>query len=520
MSLRDCLADLSVAVKEGENVHYRLKLFCEELLDLAAFVPGSSDGDRVSFMKLTDEQVELSKRAKDYYLNWIDEILEMESIGADEEILLRSTAEEINSFILMERRGTDVDKELFKAFYQKELVGWIDIQQIAVGRIASRQEVKKGRRNRFWRGAPLTIGVEEELQIVNRTDWQLESDFDAVLAKLKSAGLDGDWVGAEVFQSQIETKTGICETISELAEELQKERDRVAGEAAPENAVLAAGTHPFSRWSDQLASEGERTKIFIHDMQDVVRSLVTFGLHVHIGVDDKEMAIRILRDSQRFFPILLGLSASSPFWEKNLTGLATYRSIVFGALPRTGLPPKFDSLVSYHDYLELMASSSSFDSMGSHDPTKIWWDARIHPNHDTIEFRICDSCSRVADTLCIAALYQGIVGTLVKLMNRGYRLKEYPREIVKENRWRVIRYGHRAPLVDPYLRHEVPFSYACKELFLFVEDVLEDLDSKEYAERMFDILESGTSASEQTRVYAETRDLTEVVQLLVRRFGE
>jgi len=247
----------------------------------------------------------------------------------------------------------------------------------------------------------------------------------------------------------------------------------------------------------------------------VARSLLIFGLHVHVGVADRERQVHILNAARYFLPHVLALSTSSPFWLGINTGLKSYRSEVFKKFPRTDIPDHFDSYASFQRYVELLLKTNSISN-----PKKIWWDVRMHPNFPTLEFRICDIPTRVDDTVALAALFQAIVVKLDRLIEKNLGFRLYRRMLIQENKWRAVRYGLDGKLIDFGKQKEVPVRDLIRELLDFVDDVLDDLGSRKEVEHVHTILERGTSADEQLQVFRETGDLKAVVDRLMERTVE
>ncbi|MDX1385475.1 MAG: carboxylate-amine ligase, partial [Thermoanaerobaculia bacterium] len=285
------------------------------------------------------------------------------------------------------------------------------------------------------RSPSLTIGIEEEYQIIDPQTGELTSYVQELLEQ-------GRWVlheqiKAEFMQSQIEVGSRICRDVGEARQELVRLRREVC-ELADENGlmVVAASTHPFSEWIRQEVSAGERYTKLEKDFGEVARRLLIFGMHVHIGIEDKDLLIDVMNQAQYFLPHLLALSTSSPFWHGRATGLKSYRSVIFENLPRTGLAPRFDSWRDYQQDIDTLVATGCID-----EPTKIWWDVRPHPKFDTLEFRVCDICTRVDEAICITALIQAIVAKLIQLRRRNVSWRLYPRHLITENKWRAVRYG-------------------------------------------------------------------------------
>ncbi len=353
--------------------------------------------------------------------------------------------------------------------------------------------------------APLTIGIEEEYQIIDPKTRELTS---YVQEFLDHGRVLGDQVRREFMQSQVEVGTRICRSVREAREDIGNLRRTVIEIA--ENAGLrlaSAGTHPFSHWKDQVINDSERYIEFAEEMQQTVRSLLIFGLHVHIGFGrgqaQRELMITIMNQIRYFLPHILALSTSSPFWMGNNTGLKSYRSIVFNTLPRTGLPMEFRSWGEYESFVRVLskvgALGRNVQEIG--DATRIWWDVRPHPRYSTLEFRICDAATMLDEVICIAALFQALVAKLIRLRQKNQAWRIYRRDLIKENKWRAVRYGTTGKLIDFGCEKEVPLPDLIDELIDLVDDVVDELDSREAVEYARVIAREGSSADRQIRAY-------------------
>jgi carboxylate-amine ligase len=351
---------------------------------------------------------------------------------------------------------------------------------------------------------PLTIGIEEEFQIVDQ-ERQLRAHIDQLMASLAEAL--GDQLKAEMMQSVVEVSTNVCANVDEARAEIVRLRSALAGALQPAGLRIAsAGTHPFSHWQDQQVTERERYKILEEELQDVIRELLIFGLHVHVGIPDPQRRIEVMNEARYFLPHLLALSTSSPFWLGRATGLKSYRSVIWSRFPRTGIPPEFASLGEFNGYVDLLVKTRSID-----DGKKIWWDVRPHAFFPTLEFRICDATTRVDETICLAALIQAICAKLLRLRERNLGFRKYMPGLINENKWRAIRHGIDGSLIDFGKQTEVPFRALALELLEFVDDVVDDLGSRSAVEYVHTILRDGTSADRQLRIYQETGHLHAVV---------
>lgn len=355
-----------------------------------------------------------------------------------------------------------------------------------------------------------TIGIEEEYQIVDPETRNLRSRVLSILEEGKR--ILGEQVKPEMHQSMVEIGTGVCKTIKEARADLYRLRKTLSELAASKGLkIVAASTHPFAQWSEQKIFEHERYYKIVEDMQVLAQSLLIFGLHVHVCVENREMAIHIMNAARYFLPHVLALSTSSPFWCGRNTGLKSYRSELFKKFPRTDIPDYFNSYAEYEKFVELLIKTNCIDNA-----KRIWWDLRIHPFYPTLEFRVCDLPTRPDDTIAIAALFQAITAKLYKLikLNLGFRL--YRRALIQENKWRAVRYGLDGKLIDFGKQIEVPVRDLIRELIEFVDDVVDELGSREEINHIYNILERGTSADQQLKIYRETGDLKQVVDFLIR----
>jgi carboxylate-amine ligase len=354
-----------------------------------------------------------------------------------------------------------------------------------------------------------TLGIEEEFQIVDPESRELRSHVSQFLEEGKM--ILGEQIKPEMIQSMIEVGTGVCNNIQEARTDISNLRGVIASLAEKNGLkIVAASTHPISRWQDQKIFDDERYELLVQELQTVARSLLIFGLHVHVGIPDRERQIHIMNASRYFLPHILALTTSSPFWMGHNTGLKSYRSEIFKQFPRTDIPDHFDSYPGFQRYVDLLVKTGCIN-----DGKKIWWDCRPHPVFPTLEFRICDIPTRVDDTIAIAGLFQAIVAKLTKLIEKNLGFRLYRRMLIQENKWRAVRWGLEGKMIDFGKQKEVPTRDLVLELLEFVDDVLDDLGSRKEVEHIHTILERGTSAEEQLRVYSETNDLKAVVDRLM-----
>lgn len=350
-----------------------------------------------------------------------------------------------------------------------------------------------------------TLGVEEEYQVVDLTTKELCS-HEQKIVEAANRVLE-DQVKAEMHQAVVEVGTNICADIQQARAEVTHLRKTVSNIARDLGfGIGAAGTHPFSMWQTQLITEHPRYNEIVNELQDAARSNLIFGLHVHVGMPDKEMAIHIANSVRYFLPHIYALSTNSPFWEGRNTGFKSFRSKVFDKFPRTGIPDYFDSFAEYENYVKLLVKTNCIDNA-----KKIWWDVRVHPFFDTIEFRICDVPMTIDETIAITALIQALVAKLYKLREQNLNFMIYKRALVNENKWRAGRYGIDGKMIDFGKEMEVNTRALLIELLHFVDDVVDDLGSREEINRVYKILENGTGADRQLAIYETTNDLRAVV---------
>jgi glutamate---cysteine ligase / carboxylate-amine ligase len=355
-----------------------------------------------------------------------------------------------------------------------------------------------------------SIGIEEEYQTVDPETRDLRSHIHAEILE-KGKLLLQERVKAEMHQSVVEVGTGVCKNIKEAKAEIKMLRRDIIGLANENGLRLASvATHPFSDWRTQEINPDDRYKNIVEDMQLVARANLIFGLHVHIGIEDREVAIHMMNHARYFLPHLLALSTNSPFWLGMNTGLKSYRCKVFDKFPRTNIPDYFPSWGEYESFIKLLIKTNCIDNA-----KKIWWDIRPHPFFNTIEFRVCDIPMRVDETIAIAALIQATVAKLYKLYaaNQGFRL--YRRALIMENKWRASRYGLEGKLIDFGKQTEVPARDLIYEYLDFVDDVADELDSREELKYVHTMLQRGSGADRQLQVYTETGDLKKVVDYII-----
>ncbi len=354
-----------------------------------------------------------------------------------------------------------------------------------------------------------TLGVEEEFQIIDPETRQLRSHVQQLLEEGKR--LLKERVKPEMHQSVIELGTGICKNIDEVRRDVGEMRAEIISLAARNGMrVAAAGTHPFSNWADQKIFPDPRYDRVVEEMQLLARANLIFGLHVHVGIADRALAIQIMNEACYFLPHLLALSTNSPFWLGRNSGLKSFRTKVFDRFPRTSIPEYFETPAEFDDFVRILVQTNSIDN-----GKKIWWDVRPHPFFDTIEFRVCDIPMRLDETVTLAALIQAICAKLYKLRVQNLGWRRYRRALILENKWRASRYGIDGKLIDFGKEIEVPFRELAAEMLDFVDDVVDELGSRREVEGVNWILQNGTGADRQLRVHEATGgDLQKVVDYI------
>lgn len=354
-----------------------------------------------------------------------------------------------------------------------------------------------------------TIGIEEEYQIIDVESRDLVSHVSKIIEGGKATLSEN--LKHEMHESMIEMETGICQNIHEARAELTQLRHNLIKIAHEQNLrVSGGGTHPFSHWKENSITQGERYIKIVDDMGDVARGNLIFGLHVHIGIPNREEGVRIQNVMRYFLPHIYALSTNSPFWIGRNTGFKSYRQEVFAKFPRTGIPSYFSSLAEFDSYVDLMVKTGTIDNA-----KKIWWDLRVHPFYPTIEFRICDMPLRLDETVCLAAIMQALVAKIFKLHQQNLSFRSYRRLLLNENKWRASKQGIEAHLIDFGKEKSVPYHELLGELLEFIDDVVDDLDCRKEVEYAWEIMKNGTGADRQLKVFEETGDLTKVVDYMI-----
>ncbi|KQS26739.1 carboxylate-amine ligase [Dyadobacter sp. Leaf189] len=357
--------------------------------------------------------------------------------------------------------------------------------------------------------ATFTLGIEEEFQTIDPITRNLRSHMSKLVEDGKITLKER--VKAEMHQAVVEVGTNICHNIQEAREEVTYLRKMILGLAEKQDLqVAAAGTHPFADWVDQLITDDPRYDEIIDEMRDVARGNLIFGLHVHVGIEDRNEGIQIMNAVRYFLPHIYALSTNSPFWCGRNTGFKSYRSKVFDKFPRTGIPDYFSSASEYDEYVNLLIKTKCIDN-----GKKIWWDIRVHPFFNTIEFRMCDVPMRTDETICLAAIMQALVAKIYKLHRMNLSFRVYDRMLINENKWRAARYGIHGKLIDFGKQEEVEYKLLAGELLEFIDDVVDELGSRKEIDYIYQIMEMGTGADRQLAVFEQTGSMNAVVDYIV-----
>jgi carboxylate-amine ligase len=356
-------------------------------------------------------------------------------------------------------------------------------------------------------GPSYTLGVEEELMILDGDTFALANEIETVIDAYEG---DGE-VKPELLQSVLEIATPPCANVTEAGEHVRRLR-REVNEAAQSRGLCigSAGTHPFALWENQRVSADPRYRDLIAALRFIARQEIIFGLHVHVGIDDREKAIHVANGMRVHVPILLALSANSPYWRSDATGLASTRMPIFRAFPRVGIPPYYDGWKDYERRIEFMVGAGVMA-----DHTYLWYDVRPHPNFGTVEVRAMDAQTHVEHTLGLTALIQAMVKELSEHFEAGKELGSYPYEMLDENKWLAARHGLEGELVDLPERRMVPSKELARRLYDRLREHAQDLGGADALEGILDLLERGTGAHRQRVVYEANQDWTELLREIV-----
>lgn len=353
-----------------------------------------------------------------------------------------------------------------------------------------------------------TLGVEEEYMVLDPQTLELKSHEQKIVHEGQK--VIRDKVKAEMHQAVVEVGTDICQDVDEAFSDIANLRKTISGIATGLGFSMgAAGTHPFSHWESQLITDHARYNEIVNELQEAARSNLIFGLHVHVGMENREMANHIANSTRYFLPHVYALSTNSPFWEGRLTGYKSFRTKVFDKFPRTGIPEAFESIEAYDNYIKLLIKTNCIDNA-----KKIWWDLRVHPFFNTVEFRICDVPMTVDETIAITSLFQAICARIYMLRSKNLNFIQYPRPLINENKWRASRYGIDGLLIDFGKEEEVNARALIYELLDFVDPVLDHLGSRHRIAYVHKILEQGTGADRQLAVFNQSKNLVKVSELI------
>jgi len=357
-----------------------------------------------------------------------------------------------------------------------------------------------------------TLGVEEEYMVLDPETRELKSHEQKIVHEGQK--VIKDKVKAEMHQAVVEVGTDICADADEAWQDVAALRKTISDIAGSLGfAMGAAGTHPFSHWESQLITDHIRYNELVNELQEAARSNLIFGLHVHVGMENREMANHIANSTRYFLPHIYALSTNSPFWEGRLTGYKSFRTKVFDKFPRTGIPEAFDSIEAYENYVKLLVKTNCIDNA-----KKIWWDLRVHPFFNTVEFRICDIPLTVDETITIATLFQAVCARIYLLRSKNLNFIQYSRALLNENKWRASRYGIDGRMIDFGKEEEVNTRALLYELLDFIDPVIDHLGSRHRLAHIHKILENGTGADRQLKVFEETKNLVSVVDYIRQQF--
>ena len=358
-------------------------------------------------------------------------------------------------------------------------------------------------------GPPFTVGVEEELMIVDSRSMELVSAIEEMIDSVPHE-TEGA-VKPELLQSVLEISTDVCRSVPEAGGQLEELRRRVRETAESKGLDIgSAATHPFARWEDQRIVERERYREIVDALAFVVRQELLFGLHVHVGVDQADKAIHVANGMRVHLPILLALSTNSPFWRGQATGWSSSRTPLFKLLPRVGIPPRFESWTEYCNRIDFMVEAQAVP-----DYTYLWWDVRPHPNLGTVEVRSCDAQTRLEHTVAIAALIQAMAKELADHYEAGYQLGTYPAELLEENKWLAARYGIHGDLIDLPSSARVPTVELARRLVERLRPHAQDLGCERELEGIMDLIERGTGADRQLAEWRANRDVVALARSIV-----
>ncbi|MHC4940551.1 MAG: carboxylate-amine ligase [Planctomycetota bacterium] len=360
-----------------------------------------------------------------------------------------------------------------------------------------------------------TLGIEEEFMVIDPETRELKSHISEMITQQEQALPEK--VHRELHQSVVEIGSKICADIEEARREVTHTRATICGIAREHGLRIgAAGTHPLTHWDQVETNENPRYERILDDLRVVARANVVYGLHVHVGIDDKDDLIHVFNMARYFVPHIMALSVNSPFWCERDTGWKSYRTKVFEKFPRTGIPQAFASHSEYTELVEDLIKTNSID-----DGKMIWWDIRPHWRYPTLEFRCCDVPTKVDETICLAALCQALVAKLYRLHKKNLSFRLHRRSLIMENKWRAARWGVSGKLIDLGKMREVETPQLMEEILELVDDVVDDLGVREEISYLREIIAGGTGADRQLQTYHDSGgDLKAVVDRIIAETEE
>ncbi len=357
-----------------------------------------------------------------------------------------------------------------------------------------------------FNGPAYTVGIEEELMILDASSYALVNAIDDLVEESPHGEIK-----PELLESVLEISTNPAADVREAGEQLRGLRRQVRDTAARHGlAIGSAGTHPFAKWEDQRVTAAPRYRDLVDQLRFVARQEIIFGLHVHVAVDDPDKAIHVANGMRVHVPVLLALSANSPFWRGDATGLASTRMPIFRAFPRVGIPPFYDGWADFERRIAFMVEAGVME-----DYTWLWYDVRPHPNFGTVEVRAMDGQTHVEHTLGLAALIQAMVKELSEHYEAGKRLADYPYEMLDENKWLASRHGLEGDLVDLPERRTVPAKQLARRLYDRLREHAQDLGGGDALEGIVDLIEGGSGAYRQRKVFEANHDFSELMRDIV-----
>jgi glutamate---cysteine ligase / carboxylate-amine ligase len=363
-----------------------------------------------------------------------------------------------------------------------------------------------------------TLGVEWEVQLIDAQSGLLRQDAEKVVAGLPGLDASGEHpnIRRELMQSTVEVVTGICSTVSEARADLEKTIADLQRSAENHGIVLAcAGTHPVSSWRDAKMSSIKRYTEIVEQMQWLARRIQTFGVHVHVGLRDGGKAIPIVNALAAYLPHFLALTASSPFWDGEDTGLASTRAIIWGDLPTAGIPHRLANWGEFEEYMDTLLRAGTIRSI-----KEVWWDIRPHADLGTVEIRMFDGVPTAREVAMVAALSQSLVALFDAQLDRGYQLPSPSSWVVRDNKWRATRYGLDATVITDESGATAPLRDELYELIRELEPFAERLGCLDELQVASEVLEHGASYERQRAILAHVGEMTGVIDALVTEFAE